>query len=215
MTCSDRLKNSNVMKRLAPILVLIAASIPMSTPGAQKPPASLKPGLYAVFDTSEGIIKAELYQKYVPIAVANFVGLAEGTKPWRDAKTGKFVRRPMYNGLTFHRVIREEMIQTGDPTGTSAHDCGITIRDEFLPGLKFDRAGRLAVANSGTPDSGACQFFFTEQAVPRWNNAYTIFGQVIEGQDVIHLINRKPLIGEHPAVPVILNSVTILRVAKQ
>ena len=183
--------------------------------GAGKQAAPLKPGLYAIFDTSEGVIKAELYEKYVPVAVNNFVGLAQGTKPWLDPKTNKLVRRPMYNGLTFHRVIREEMIQTGDPTGTSAHNCGFTIRDEFLPGLRFDRAGRLAVANSGKPDSGACQFFISEQAVPRWNNAYTIFGQVVEGQEVVHTINVKPLIGEHPAVPVYLKSVTIIRILKQ
>ena len=162
------------MKRLWIVPIFVTALVWAGKPG--KPPAPLKPGLYAIFDTSEGIIKAELFEKYTPIAVNNFVGLAQGTKPWLDPKTNKFVRRPLYNGLTFHRIIREEMIQTGDPTGTSAHNCGITLRDEFLPGLQFDRPGRLAVANSGKPDSGACQFFFTEQAVPRWNNAYTIFG---------------------------------------
>jgi peptidyl-prolyl cis-trans isomerase A (cyclophilin A) len=201
------------MKRLWIVPIFVTALVWAGKPG--KPPAPLKPGLYAIFDTSEGIIKAELFEKYTPIAVNNFVGLAQGTKPWLDPKTRKFVRRPMYNGLTFHRVIREEMIQTGDPTGTSAHNCGITIRDEFLPGLKFDQPGRLAVANSGKPDSGACQFFFSEQAVPRWNNAYTIFGQVVEGFDVIHAINTKQLNGEKPVVPVILKSVTLQRISKQ
>ena len=201
------------MKRLWIVPIFVSALVWAGKPG--KPPAQLKPGLYAIFDTSEGIIKAELFEKYTPIAVNNFVGLAQGTKPWLDPKTNKFVRRPMYNGLTFHRIIREEMIQTGDPTGTSAHNCGITLRDEFLPGLQFDRPGRLAVANSGKPDSGACQFFFTEQAVPRWNNAYTIFGQAVEGIEVIHAINRKQLIGEKPVVPVILKSVSFQRVVKQ
>jgi cyclophilin family peptidyl-prolyl cis-trans isomerase len=201
------------MKRLWIVPVLVSALVWAGKAG--KPPAPLKPGLYAIFDTSEGIIKAELFEKYTPLAVNNFVELAQGTKPWLDPKSNKFVRRPMYNGLTFHRVIREEMIQTGDPTGTSAHNCGITIRDEFLPGLQFDRPGRLAVANSGKPDSGACQFFFTEQAVPRWNNAYTIFGQAVAGIDVIHAINRKQLIGEKPVVPVILKSVSFQRIAKQ
>jgi peptidyl-prolyl cis-trans isomerase A (cyclophilin A) len=200
------------MKRLWLIPILTALVWAAKNPKASAP---LKPGFYAIFDTSEGVIKAELFEKYAPIAVNNFVGLATGTKPWLDPKTGKFVRRPMYNGLTFHRIIREEMIQTGDPTGTSAHNCGITIRDEFLPGLKFDRPGRLAVANSGKPDSGACQFFFSEQAVPRWNDAYTIFGQVVEGQSVIHTINTKQLVGDKPVVPVILRSVTLQRVTKQ
>lgn len=201
------------MKRLWIVPIFVSALVWAGKPG--KPPAPLKPGLYAIFDTSEGVIKAELFEKYTPIAVSNFVGLAQGTKPWLDPKTNKFVRRPMYNGLTFHRIIREEMIQTGDPTGTSAHNCGITLRDEFLPGLQFDRPGRLAVANSGKPDSGACQFFFTEQAVPRWNNAYTIFGQAVEGIEVIHAINRKQLIGEKPVVPVILRNVSFERISKQ
>jgi cyclophilin family peptidyl-prolyl cis-trans isomerase len=177
-----------------------------------KAPVVLKPGLYAFFETSEGRIVAELYEKYVPIAVNNFTGLAQGTKAWRD-KSGAWVKRPMYNNITFHRIIREEMIQTGDPTGTGAGDCGITIRDEFLPGLQFSTGGRLAVANTGKQDSGACQFFFTEQAVPRWNNNYTIFGQVVEGLDVIHKINTVKLIGERPVTPVYLKSVTIQRIA--
>jgi len=157
---------------------------------------------------------AVLYDKYVPLAVQSFVGLAQGTKPWIDPKTGKFVKRPLYNGLTFHRVIREEMIQTGDPTGTSAHNCGTHLRDEFLPGLKFDRPGRLAIANTGAQDSGACQFFITDQAVPQWDNHYTIFGQVVSGQDVETRINRKQLRGEKPVEPVYLKSVTIKRVLK-
>jgi cyclophilin family peptidyl-prolyl cis-trans isomerase len=165
-------------------------------------------------ETSEGRIVAELYEKYVPAAVKNFVGLAQGTKPWRDAK-GVLVKGPMYNGVTFHRIIREEMIQTGDPTGTGAHECGVTIPDEFLPGLQFNGPGRLAVANTGRPNSGGCQFFITEQAVPRWNNNYTIFGQVVQGQDVVHAINIKPLIGDKPASPIYLKNVVIERVTAQ
>lgn len=200
------------MKRLPAVLLVFGV---LSWAGkSDKEPGKLKPGLYAIFDTSEGVITAELYEKYTPIAVKNFVGLAMGTKPWKDPETGKFVRRPLYNGVTFHRILREEMIQTGDPTGAGTHDCGIRLRDEILPGLRFDRAGRLAVANTGQPDSGACQFFFTEQPVPRWNGAYTIFGQVVEGQDVVHKINVKQLIGEKPAVPVILKSVSLERVPK-
>lgn len=176
--------------------------------------ASLKPGLYAVFDTSEGVITAQLFEKYTPVAVKTFVGLAEGTKPWHDPKTHSWVKRPMYNGITFHRVVREEMIQSGDPTGRGNHDCGFTIRDEFLPGLQFDRPGRLAMANTGKPDSGGCQFFITEQAVMRWNNNYTIFGQVVGGQDVVHRINVKPLYGERPVEPIMLKSVAIKRVEK-
>jgi cyclophilin family peptidyl-prolyl cis-trans isomerase len=202
------------MRRLSRLLGIMLLAGLAAAEKHPKGPVPLKPGLYAVFDTSEGRIVAELYEKYVPVAVHNFVDLALGTKPWRDGKTGAWVKRPMYNNITFHRIIREEMIQTGDPTGTGSHNCGIAIRDEFLPGLQFSTGGRLAVANSGQPNSGGCQFFFTDQAVPRWNNAYTIFGQVVEGQDVVHAINIKKLIGERPATPVSLKSVLIERIPK-
>jgi cyclophilin family peptidyl-prolyl cis-trans isomerase len=178
-------------------------------------PPVLKPGLYAVFDTSEGTITAVLFEKYTPIAVRTFVGLAQGTQPWLDPKTRTAVKRPLYNGITFHRVVRDEMIQAGDPTGRGNHNCGFTIRDEFLPGLRFDGPGRLAVANTGQPDSGACQFFITEEAMPTWNNHYTIFGQVVAGQDVVNRINHKPVREEKPVEPVILKSVTIERVEKR
>jgi cyclophilin family peptidyl-prolyl cis-trans isomerase len=120
----------------------------------------------------------------------------------------------MYNGITFHRVVREEMIQSGDPTGRGTHNCGVAIRDEFLPGLQFDKPGKLAMANTGKPDSGGCQFFITDQAVMRWNNNYTIFGQVVDGQDVVHRINVKPVYGDRPADPIMLKSVVIKRVGK-
>ncbi len=106
---------------------------------AQKAPAPLPPGLYATFNTSQGTIVATLYEKYTPESVRNFVGLAQGTKAWRDPKTNAMVKRPMYDNLTFHRVLHGKMIQSGDPTGTSAHNCGFTVRDEFLIGLQFDR----------------------------------------------------------------------------
>jgi cyclophilin family peptidyl-prolyl cis-trans isomerase len=183
---------------------------------AEKPqkPVVLKPGLYAVFETSEGTITAELFEKNVPIAVKNFVELAQGTRAWRDPRSKGWVKGPLYNGITFHRIVPEEAIQAGDPTGTGSHDCGISLRDEFLPGLQFSIPGRLAVANTGAQDSGGCQFFFTDQAVPRWNNHYTIFGQAVEGLDVIHAITKKKVIGEKPVVPVYLKRVTIKRVIK-
>jgi peptidyl-prolyl cis-trans isomerase A (cyclophilin A) len=174
---------------------------------------ALKPGLYAVFQTSAGSITALLYEKYTPVAVANFVALAQGTKPWRDAKTGALVRRPLYENITFHRVIPGVAIQSGDPTGTSAHNCGIQIRDEFLPGLRFDTPGRLAVANTGNPDSGGCQFFITAAGMQEWNGKYTIFGEVVAGMDVVSKISRAPVRREKPDDPVKLISVTIERIA--
>ncbi len=191
---------------------LFAAVLLLAVPVFGEEPKPLKNGLYAVFETSEGTITAELYEKYTKISVKTFVGLAQGTLPWLDPKTRKMVRRPLYNNTTFHRVVKYEMIQGGDPTGVGTHNCGFTIRDEYLPGLRFDRGGRLAMANIGKPDTGGCQFFITDQAIPRWDNNYTIFGQVVSGQEVVHTINRKPGEGDKPTNPVVLKTVTIQRV---
>ena len=197
--------------RFFTVLALVAYFTAASSAFAQSPTKPLKPGLYAVFETSEGTITAELYEKYTKVSVRTFVGLAQGTIPWLDPKTHKQVHKPLYNGTTFHRVVKYEMIQGGDPTGLGTHNCGFTIRDEYLPGLRFDRGGRLAMANTGKPDSGGCQFFITDQAIPHWDKNYVIFGQVVEGQEVVHTINRKPLDGEKPLAPVVLKQVNIMR----
>ena len=183
----------------------------ISLGGAQNPPA-LKSGLYAIFNTSEGAITARLYEKYTPRTVANFVALAQGTKPWRDPKTGAMVRLPLYDNITFHRVLPGEAIQSGDPTATSAHNCGVTISDEVLPGLRFSGPGRLAMANNGNPDSGGCQFFITAQPMPRWDGKYTIFGEVVAGLDVVTKISQMPVHGDKPVDPVKLIHVSIERV---
>jgi peptidyl-prolyl cis-trans isomerase A (cyclophilin A) len=175
-------------------------------------PPNLPDGLYATFTTSEGVFVARLFEKYTPIAVANFVGLAMGTRAWLDPTTHMPVKRPMYNGINFHRILRGKMIQSGDPTGTSQHNCGFTIRDETLLGLNFDRGGKLAVANSGAPDSGACQWFVTVDAVPEWNQKYTIFGEIISGLPVVETINKGKLIGDKPVDPVKLIKVMVVRI---
>ncbi len=196
------------MKQLASILILAAAAL------AQTP---RPPGLYAVFQTSEGVFTARLFDKDTPGTVQNFVGLAQGTIAWRDPQTRKMVKRPLYQNITFHRVVPHDVIQAGDPTGLGTHNCGFTIRDEFLPGLRFDRSGRLAMANSGNPDSGGCQFFITANVASQWNGKYTIFGQVVEGQDIVERISRVPVRDEKPVTPVKLIGVTIERIksAKQ
>src|SRR5579862_1292492 len=134
-----------------------------------------KPGLYAVFNTGKGTIVAVLFEKETPESVKNFVELAQGTKAWREPQTGAMVKRPLYNDITFHRVLRGQAIQAGDPTGTSGHNCGVTVPDELRFSLNFERAGRLAVANTGQPNSGGCQFFITDDLVRSWNQQYTIF----------------------------------------
>ncbi len=212
------------MNRLSAVLLLAGAAFAQTAPAppkqaSQAAPApaapAREPGLYATFHTSMGTIVAILYQKEAPVTVQNFVALARGSKAWKDPKTGAMVTRPLYNGVTFHRVMPNFMIQTGDPTGTGAHDCGFTIKDEVVPELKFDRPGRLGMANLGSPHTGACQFFITQKAYPSLdppNGLYTIFGQVVEGQDVVDKIAVVPTDANNkPRTPVRLISVTIKR----
>jgi len=202
------MKRSSGMRRIA----LTLSTLLFPSLGVAQSPTALKPGLYATFNTSEGAITARLYEKDTPGTVANFVALAQGTKPWRDPKTGAMVRRSLYDNITFHRVIPEVAIQSGDPTATGAHNCGVTIRDEFLPGLRFSAPGRLALANNGNPDSGGCQFFITVQQMPRWDGKYTIFGEVVSGLEVVSKISRMPVHGDKPVDPVKLMSVSIERI---
>lgn len=192
------------MKRF--LVLLLAASAAF---------AQLPPGLYAVFNTSMGNFAARLYEKDTPKSVQNFVALAQGSKATRDPKTGAWVKRPLYDNITFHRVVPDEVIQAGDPTGTGSHNCGVTIPDEFLAGLRFDRAGKLAMASTGAPDSGGCQFFITVRAMDQWNGKYAIFGIIVQGMDVVEKINQVPVRGERPVDPVKLLSVTIERIGPE
>jgi cyclophilin family peptidyl-prolyl cis-trans isomerase len=197
-------------RRLA--VALLPALVFAQAPPAS-PPSKLPPGLYAVIDTSMGTITAELFERVTPNTVRNFIGLARGTRPWLDPKSKMLVLRPLYDNLTFHRVIPDFMIQTGDPTGTGAHNCGFTLNDEIVPTLKFDRPGRLAMANIGTPNSGACQFFITESPYPAGNGKYTIFGQVVDGQNVVPKITHVIRDGnDKPRFPVKLIHVNIVRI---
>ena len=204
------------LKRLTQfaLSICIAASMPFGA-NADEKSGDLQNGLYAVFTTSQGVITARLFEKYTPIAVANFAGLATGTKAWKDPQTGAMVKRPMYDNITFHRILRNEMIQSGDPTGIGNHNCGFTIPDEFLIGLRFNVSGKLGVANTGQPNSGACQFFITTGPVPQWDNMYTIFGEVVRGMPVVLAISHTPLHGDKPVVPPRLISVRIERVGPE
>ena len=162
-----------------------------------------------------GNFTARLYEKDTPKTVENFVALAQGTRPTRSPKTGALVKVPLYDNITFHRVLPDIMIQAGDPTGTGSHNCGFTIPDELLPGLRFDGAGKLAMANTGAPDSGGCQFFITTNAMRSWDGKYTIFGVVVDGMDVVNKIDRGPVRGDRPVDPVKLISVTIERIGPE
>jgi cyclophilin family peptidyl-prolyl cis-trans isomerase len=182
---------------------------------AQETAPALPNGLYAIFSTSMGHFTARLYEKDTPITVANFVALAQGAKAWRDPKTRAMVKRPLYDNITFHRVLHGQMIQSGSADGTTSHNCGVTVRDEFLPGLRFDRPGKLAMANTGDPDSGGCQFFITTGPILQWNGKYSIFGVVVEGLDVVDKIDRAPCRGDQPIDPVKLIGVTIERIGPE
>jgi peptidyl-prolyl cis-trans isomerase A (cyclophilin A) len=194
---------------------VVACLLSQAAPAAEKPAHKLPKGLYAVFNTSIGDITARLYEKEVPGTVQNFVELAQGVKPWKDPQTGTMVTRPLYSNITFHRIIKGTMVQSGDPTATGTHVCGIKIPDEFPSSLAFDSPGKLAMANSGAPNSGGCQFFFTDIPVAQWNGKYAIFGNVVAGLDVITKISNAPTTGDKPTDPVKLISVTINRVGPE
>ena len=157
-------------------------------PPVQLPP---EPGLYAVIYTSVGDIVCRLFPKDAPKAVANFRGLATGTKIWTDPRTGKKTHSPLYSGTVFHRVIPQFMIQGGDPLGDGSGDPGYKFEDEFSPDHTFDKPGILAMANSG-PDTNGSQFFITVAPTPWLNGKHTIFGEVVSGQDIADKISEVP-----------------------
>jgi peptidyl-prolyl cis-trans isomerase A (cyclophilin A) len=181
-----------------------------STGAATKPPAApaREPGLYATIKTSMGDIKVQLFEKQSPLAVKNFAGLSRGTKTWTDPRTGKPTQRPLYSGTTFHRVIPNFMIQGGDPLGNGMGTPGYKFANENSPDLTFDRPGRLAMANAG-PNTNGSQFFVTVAPYPSLNGGYTIFGQVLEGQDVADKISQVPRDSQDKP----LKPVTIIRIA--
>jgi peptidyl-prolyl cis-trans isomerase A (cyclophilin A) len=180
----------------------------------QSPPAEVPsdPGLYAVFETSMGQIVARLYEDKTPATVKSFVALARGTKETLDRK-GEKVQRPYFNGLTFHRVIKGFMIQGGDVAGTGSGNCGVAhLRDEIDPTLDFKEPGKLAMANTGKPDTASCQFFITVGNADYLKGMFTIFGQVVAGQEVADNISRVPTVrNDKPLVPVVIKTVTIVR----
>jgi len=184
---------------------------------AQTPPSDLSkypPGLYALINTSAGVIMAQLFEKETPKTVHAFIGLARGTQPWLDPKTRKPATHPLYENLIFHRVIPDFMIQTGDPTETGTHDCGFRLPDEFVASLKFDRPGRLAMANAG-PGTAACQFFITEDKYSEGDGKYAIFGQVVDGQPVVAKISHV-IRDDHdrPNIPTKLIKITFMRLVE-
>lgn len=173
-------------------------------------------GPTVIFDTTMGRLTCQLFDKQAPLTVANFIGLATGTRTWTDPTTlMKVDHVPFYNGTTFHRVIPGFMIQGGDRLGTGEGDAGYYVPDEISPTLRFDVPGRLAMANSG-PGTDGSQFFITQVATPQLDGNYTIFGQcdphtvlMVTG---IALVDRDPK--DKPLTPVVINKVTIVPVGQ-
>jgi cyclophilin family peptidyl-prolyl cis-trans isomerase len=187
---------------------------PLSAAGQQKTAPARKPGIYAAFDTSMGSFVCELYEKQAPVAVANFVGLAEGTKEWLNTK-GDFQKKPFYNGLTFHRVLKNYLIQAGDITGTGGNfQAVIPFENEIVTALKFDHPGVLAMANNGPPKTNTTQFFITVVPAPALDAKYTIFGRVVDGLTAVQAISNVPAFASKPTKDVIINRVIIERVPR-
>jgi peptidyl-prolyl cis-trans isomerase A (cyclophilin A) len=172
----------------------------------------MKPGLYAHFETSEGRFTARLFEQEAPRTVANFTGLADGSKEFKDPASGKTVKRPFYNGIVFHRVIDGFMIQGGDPLGQGYGGPGYNFADEFHPSLRHTREGLLSMANSG-PNTNGSQFFITLAPTPHLDNRHSIFGEIVEGMDVVKKIGKVATDrNDRPVKPVVMNTVTIERV---
>jgi peptidyl-prolyl cis-trans isomerase A (cyclophilin A) len=163
----------------------------------------------ATFETSKGTIVCELFADQAPITVKNFTGLATGTKEYKDPKTGEMKKGKYYDGLIFHRVIPNFMIQGGDPLGTGTGGPGYQFEDEFVDSLQFDKPGKLAMANAG-PRTNGSQFFITVAPTPHLTGRHTIFGQVIKGQDIADAIaNVATDQANRPNSPVVIKKLTI------
>jgi peptidyl-prolyl cis-trans isomerase A (cyclophilin A) len=166
--------------------------------------------LYATLRTSQGDIEIRLFPNQAPKTVANFVGLADGSKAWTDPRSGqKKANESLYNGTVFHRVIPDFMIQGGDPLGRGTGGPGYQFADEFHPDLTFSRPYLLAMANSG-PGTNGSQFFVTVAATPWLNRKHTIFGEVTRGSEIVDAISKLPTgQQDRPRTDVVINEVAI------
>jgi peptidyl-prolyl cis-trans isomerase A (cyclophilin A) len=171
------------------LAALLAALAGAGLASSEAQAARLPDGLYAELDTSRGTIVARLDYVQAPMTVGNFVGLAEGEMPWRDPRDGRIKKTRFYDGLTFHRVVPGFVIQGGDPLGNGTGGPGYYFPDEFAPGLHHDRPGVLSMANAG-PNTNGSQFFITREATPWLDGHHAIFGQVVQGLDVVARIRQ-------------------------
>jgi peptidyl-prolyl cis-trans isomerase A (cyclophilin A) len=167
--------------------------------------------VYAEFITSEGNFTIRLFDQEVPNTVANFVGLAEGTKEWTDPRSNEKVKQQYYDGTIFHRVIAGFMIQGGDPLGQGYGGPGYKFADEFHPSLRHNKAGILSMANAG-PNTNGGQFFITLGPTPHLDNKHSVFGEVESGMDVVRKIgSTRTGPRDRPVKDVVIQTVTIDR----
>ncbi|HEV8342719.1 MAG TPA: peptidylprolyl isomerase [Candidatus Binatia bacterium] len=167
--------------------------------------------VYATMKTSMGDVVILLFEQKAPKTVANFVDLATGAKEWTDPKTKQKVKRPLYNGTIFHRVIPDFMIQGGDPLGNGTGGPGFRFADEFHPDLKHSKPGILSMANAG-PNTNGSQFFITHKATPWLDGKHSVFGEVVKGQDVVNAMASAPRDSrDKPTKDVVLVEVVISR----
>jgi len=168
--------------------------------------------LYAHFTTSEGNFTARLFDAETPNTVANFTGLADGSKEWTDPRSGQRVKQPYFNGTIFHRVIADFMIQGGDPLGQGTGGPGYNFADEFHATLRHSKPGILSMANRG-PNTNGGQFFITLVPTPWLDDKHSVFGEIVEGMDVVKKIGGTPTSkpGDRPVKPITIETVTIER----
>jgi peptidyl-prolyl cis-trans isomerase A (cyclophilin A) len=183
-------------------------------PTTQEQIMSLAAGTYAIFNTSEGKITVRLFESEAPVTVKNFIELAEGTREWAHPVTREKSKNKLYDGSIFHRVIPDFMIQGGDPAGTGMGGPGYRFEDETKNSPhKFDKPGKLAMANSG-PNTNGSQFFITVAPTTWLTGKHTIFGEVVEGQDIITAISKVARNNQDkPHKPVVVESLAIERVS--
>jgi peptidyl-prolyl cis-trans isomerase A (cyclophilin A) len=196
------------MPALAFIALFVAAfgAFPVAV---QKGDTAVASGTYAIFTTTEGTFTARLFDQEAPKTVENFVGLATGTKEWTDPRTNKKVKQPYYDGLIFHRVIDGFMIQGGDPLGQGIGGPGYTFADEFHPKLRHSKAGMLSMANRG-PNTNGGQFFITLGPTPHLDDRHSVFGEVVEGMEIVRKIGSTKTDGrDRPVKDVVITSVKI------
>ena len=201
------MKITRIMKKGAFLILILSLGL-ASCQETNYP--NLEKGVYAEFNTNKGVFVAKLYHDETPLTVANFVELAEGRNELVDSA---YKGKKYYDGLTFHRIIKNFMIQGGDPLGTGSGNPGYTFPDEFSDNLKHDKKGILSMANSG-PGTNGSQFFITLKETPWLDGKHSVFGEIAIGQDVVDSLGlvetSKP--GDKPVEAIVINKLNILRV---